>query len=1122
MKEILRLHEGSDTITDWQNSVRYGIDVINQIKDPDGASAKKEITSIPSPFARIDLVKTAFREIIDCKELDGETIYHKMISDSFDIGEIFFNFDKLREKFKIVIWDRDTDLNKLVDSTNPAHKAVYETLNMYLIEDAKGTDPYNFGKMKRIYLLNYVGPDRPGNMNIIGATSPCTLFFSSANDLRYISQHVQFGRDKVFDGVFKPLYKRDFKFQKYLYAFKKNYGNRFATDFNEVNEYLNQNYRKLLDGQKREIDDLTDNSIGQYETLSVDDNTVDILNHPLHKCPPTPFHSDFEIKTTVFHGDKIPLVLPIESGNTYADWTYTNDAWGGDSKAPVSDSTFWHDRELPDVCDKYPYLTISDFLEDTIIRMPFEINEGSFFAANCDGKGYLLPLKNTFFEFFTVEQLKEKLSSGQKMFELNRNAGGVQVVLRIPVKNNVIEYRRLYFENSKSPNVEKNEGALKNLDFEFALFPKIKFNNSDDAHYRLGLICDFNSLDQYEVACYSSSSGNVGLNSDIVRNSDRQEHEKCKVYILENNNFDYIQIKYNQNCRGIIVPEFKVENSAKQFTFAIDLGTTNTHIEYSINEGNSIIPASPFDVGHDDAQIQLLTIGNRLNRNKIFDDDLLPGEVGKNKLFHFPIRTALSEAEHITRGVDSVYPMADASIAFYYEKRDALLYNRTIPNLKWSNARDDRKRVQSYIESLFLIIRNKVLLNDGDLSATKIVWFYPVAMTQHRFDMFNKIWQDAYKKYFSSNNKNITYMTESVAPYAFYRGTIGNASDMVTIDIGGGTSDITIADENGVKYITSFRFAANSVFGDGYADNVHGLLQNGIVRQFKNQIFNVLNTQEVDDLKRVFVTMDRNNISAEIVSFLFSLNNNKNIRDRNLAENVDLNSLLREDETQKIVFLFFYAAIIYHLAHILKAKQSSMPRHIAFSGNGSKIIQILAADNKVLEKFTKLIFEKIFKDQYSKDLTIICDHEISKEITCKGGVSNYLSDEYSDTLKKKVVLKGSDNQSFINSETYGGIDEDDYISKTTSEAKKFIEFIIGLNNCFSFKNNFGVSIDSIEIAKRVCFVDLETYTRKGLSLKRTEVVDGDTIEETFFFYPLIGMLHALGNEIFKSQSSCAQ
>ena len=57
MSYIFRLHkEGNNALTDWGNSQKYGTNVIDQIKDPNGESAKREITSIPSPFARIDLV----------------------------------------------------------------------------------------------------------------------------------------------------------------------------------------------------------------------------------------------------------------------------------------------------------------------------------------------------------------------------------------------------------------------------------------------------------------------------------------------------------------------------------------------------------------------------------------------------------------------------------------------------------------------------------------------------------------------------------------------------------------------------------------------------------------------------------------------------------------------------------------------------------------------------------------------------------------------------------------------------------------------------------------------------------------------------------------------------------
>ena len=53
MAKVLRLHnQANDNITDWGKCAKYGSNVINQIEDPAGATAKKEITSIPSPFAQ--------------------------------------------------------------------------------------------------------------------------------------------------------------------------------------------------------------------------------------------------------------------------------------------------------------------------------------------------------------------------------------------------------------------------------------------------------------------------------------------------------------------------------------------------------------------------------------------------------------------------------------------------------------------------------------------------------------------------------------------------------------------------------------------------------------------------------------------------------------------------------------------------------------------------------------------------------------------------------------------------------------------------------------------------------------------------------------------------------------
>ncbi len=248
MSKIFRLYkEGTSTYEDWNNSPVFPYNSASRdtIEDPDGASARHEITSIPSPFARIDLIKTAFKEV--CKpnkrtqkvELDGKTIFHKMVSDTLDVAEIFFNLDKYTGKVEVIKWDPSLMLAELEQSSIAGHRYLADALRKYMSSDSK---TYNFDRLKNIYLLNYIeGPDE---LNIIGATSPATLFFSNANDLSYVND-IFFGEDRPFDSEYQPLYKRDFEFVKYLFALRKSIPN-FAGLFPEVETYINNTYARVL------------------------------------------------------------------------------------------------------------------------------------------------------------------------------------------------------------------------------------------------------------------------------------------------------------------------------------------------------------------------------------------------------------------------------------------------------------------------------------------------------------------------------------------------------------------------------------------------------------------------------------------------------------------------------------------------------------------------------------------------------------------------------------------------------------------------------------------------------------------------------------------------------------
>ena len=169
MAYVFRFHSGKN-LKGWEDSNPLNSVAINAIEDPNGAHSSREITSIPSPYARIDLVKTAFKEVANLGP-EGNTTFHKMVSDALDIGQIFFNADKYKDQIEIISWDRKADLDRLIDSPNPQHKLLGESLRLYLEQDAQ---TYNFDSLAKLYLINYTRGPEP--LNIIGGTSPSTLF----------------------------------------------------------------------------------------------------------------------------------------------------------------------------------------------------------------------------------------------------------------------------------------------------------------------------------------------------------------------------------------------------------------------------------------------------------------------------------------------------------------------------------------------------------------------------------------------------------------------------------------------------------------------------------------------------------------------------------------------------------------------------------------------------------------------------------------------------------------------------------------------------------------------------------------------------------------------------------
>lgn len=1117
----------SNALHDWQESEVYGTEAINQIKDPEGAIPTKEITSIPSPFARIDLVKTAFKEVVDAvrrattdpyslsadKMRDVLTrgggkqpsIYHKLVSETFDVAEIFFNFDRYREMFEIITWDRQEN--------NPTC-CFNNTLNLFLKSDAEGSDPYNFKKLNRFYLLNYIGPGRPAEMNIVGATSPATLFISSANDLSYVSKNISFRNDRPFDDNYQPLFARDFELQKYFFTFRKKYDG-FSRDFEELDDYLNFTYHCLSYEQKREVDNIdVEQALDDYQNIRIDggNDVLEILGDTFHqRSKSIKWKSDFEISSNIFNGEQPPLVLPVESGNLYADFIYTTDKWGVDNKAEYFDCKDWKHRRLPIVHEEYPYLTISDFLTDVIIKTPYELNSDCFYNGgyvsskeHIEKYSFLLPLSELFFDFFTPQDLIKAQKNGKKMLEIvDCNVeGDVKVTLRIPVKKGHVEYTRLY--STSGGDREKNIGTIVEAELGLGIMPLVDFPQNVSKEYRVA----FYNSSRFDISLsYRNGKDSVKSHNVVRLKKDLEAHGGSHESYQITENIDSIKVDLGIDVSGFICPIFKsVSDSNEKFTFAVDFGTTNTHIEYCTDQNPTPVP---FNISAEEKQLVKMHMKYTSMDIKMgFEQDFIPETIGDKDLHSFPIRTVYVTKKDVKYG--TAIPFCDGNIPFLYEKEKIPQWDRVITNLKWE---DNYGLLKLHIETIFIMLRNKVILNGGRLSDTKILWFYPASMTAHKVASFARMRKDAYEKYFGPDaDQNVISISESKAPYLHFKTSQGATPNVVTIDVGGGTTDVFVVEDHKDKMLMSFRFASNAIFGDGYNSNPS---QNGFVCKYINAIRKDLEKfAELKDSLRQIEAMQK---SPDIIAFLFSLQGEKVKNNREL----DFLRKLIDDDKMRYVFIIFYGAIVYYVARVMKAKGLKKPTTIAFSGNGAKTLTILSCESDIQSNFFKLIFDGVYEDETGK---IKVQMEKNPKIaTCKGGIEDPTPQSYNDINAIKSVFPGDGFECDSNQPiTYRDI-TDEMKASVENSVKTFLEFLFDLhkNNQDYLVNTLGADSSIYSKVKEFCLgVDgiqaLNVSMSEGFNNKNKEVTDETTVlEETLFFYPLIGFLHDLAFYISK-------
>ena len=361
-------------------------------------------------------------------------------------------------------------------------------------------------------------------------------------------------------------------------------------------------------------------------------------------------------------------------------------------------------------------------------------------------------------------------------------------------------------------------------------------------------------------------------------------------------------------------------------------------------------------------------------------------------------------------------------------------------------------------------------------------------------------------------DKEPIFISESISPFYFLKrrgGITAINKPVVSIDIGGETTDVVIYLNEQPQIVSSMRFATNAIFGDGFNNSPE---TNGFVQKYKDEIITLLDKNNLGKIKRtVEGVINTSNSSSDIINVFFSIENNKVLNPKGL---VSFNDLLTKDHKLKVVFVIFYSAIIYHIARIIKNKGIPIPAYISFSGMGSKVINVIGESS--LNLLTKKILSLVLGG--SNGEISIKQHPEPKQITARGSI--YYGVENAQAPENiKAVLLGDFNNTFVENGdeiSYSELNES-ILESVAQEFVNFLEVFETLNKELNFRDNFGFSVDEFrEFKKLLADKDkVMEYLKLGIKRKVEQLNNqsSEPIEESLFFYPLIGGLNRLAYDI---------
>jgi len=610
----------------------------------------------------------------------------------------------------------------------------------------------------------------------------------------------------------------------------------------------------------------------------------------------------------------------------------------------------------------------------------------------------ILPFTSTLLDYLTPADIAIKTY-------FKNTPKGIEVKLYLTLrglenKETIIELQKEYTYD------EKNIKFLKNVPM-IAFWPNFASEYWHKYFTYYGAVTDSFEVEPYptkKTGDFTSYVDNKGaIESEICEMENPPEALICKAKVIED------KTSREADAGLILVQELKpVKSLNKHFIFGVDFGTSNTHIHYK--EEDSEPQKVTFTL------LPSIIAGTQVLIPEIYRDFLL-GEPHSTPFMSLYI----SKRKGILKENDTIKPLREGTILFHKLIDELSKYRENIwlslhilSNLKWSNETEDKICTRSFNEQLALMCAAEAVYNGASKIGFK--FSFPAAFSDNQEEAFMNAWKTIVHN-FSKNvpllSQELNSEIESVSSAKYFietrKGSFGMLS--VLIDIGGGTTDISIWEGGSLKCHASLLLAGRKMLLEYLRNNPN--LTNKIFPKEQKP-----STSSTFDYYRS-IEYQLHKIENESIQ--------NPIRDRliNISEESDFQELKR-------YIALGISGIIYYVSLCLNKLQSGndiskKQLDLYFAGNGARLLdwlshgiydtsspinnlfKMLLLDNNVVEQSDNIHFMISEKPKAECSYGLICDQariDLSRKDKVREVISgeNFKMDKVAHEWKKSLSV----------------------------------------------------------------------------------------------------------------------